>query len=99
LVSLRSFTHVALRVERLREAEAFYRELVALEVAFREAETAKGWRTLPARAAWEDAEAAGGGILGIAGVLIMFIWSLLLGLIVALIGLVGFGGFVRGKWY
>jgi hypothetical protein len=40
-----------------------------------------------------------GGILVIAGVLIMFIWSLLLGLIVALIGLVAFGGFVRGKWY
>lgn len=58
-MSLRSFTHVALRVERLRAAEAFYRELFALEVAFREAETAKGWRTLPAQAAWEDAEAAG----------------------------------------
>jgi hypothetical protein len=40
-----------------------------------------------------------GGILVIAGVLIMFIWSLLLGLIVSLIGLVAFGGFVRGKWY
>jgi hypothetical protein len=40
-----------------------------------------------------------GGILVIAGVLIMFIWSLVLGLIVAVIGLVAFGGFVRGKWY
>lgn len=26
-------------------------------------------------------------------------WSVWLGLIVALIGLVAFGGFVRGKWY
>jgi hypothetical protein len=40
-----------------------------------------------------------GGILVIAGLLMMFIWSFLLGLIVALIGLVAFGGFVRGKWY
>jgi hypothetical protein len=35
----------------------------------------------------------------IAGLLITFIWSFWLGLIVALIGLVAFGGFVRGKWY
>lgn len=40
-----------------------------------------------------------GGILVIAGVLILIFWSLWLGLIVALIGLVAFGGFVRGKWY
>jgi hypothetical protein len=40
-----------------------------------------------------------GGILVIAGLLIAFIWSLVLGLIVAVIGLVAFGGFVRGKWY
>jgi catechol 2,3-dioxygenase-like lactoylglutathione lyase family enzyme len=58
-VSLRSFTHIALRVERLREAEEFYSELFALEVAFREAETPEGWQTLPTRAAWEDAQAAG----------------------------------------
>jgi catechol 2,3-dioxygenase-like lactoylglutathione lyase family enzyme len=58
-VSLRSFTHLALRVERLRAAEAFYCELFALEVAFREAETPDGWRTLPTRADWADAKAAG----------------------------------------
>jgi catechol 2,3-dioxygenase-like lactoylglutathione lyase family enzyme len=58
-VSLRSFTHLALRVERLREAEAFYRELFLLDVAFREAETPEGWRTLAPEADWADAEAAG----------------------------------------
>jgi hypothetical protein len=40
-----------------------------------------------------------GGILVIAGIVILIFWSLLIGLIVALIGLVAFGGFVRGKWY
>src|SRR5262245_43346721 len=37
-MTLHSFTHVALRVEHLRQAEALYRELFALDVAFREAE-------------------------------------------------------------
>ncbi len=40
-----------------------------------------------------------GGALVIAGIVIALFWSLLLGIIVALIGLVAFGGFVRGKWY
>ena len=40
-----------------------------------------------------------GGILVIIGIIIMFVWSLLLGLIVTLIGLIAFGGFARGKWY
>jgi len=40
-----------------------------------------------------------GGILVIAGIVIAIIWSLWLGIIVALIGLVAFGGFARGKWY
>jgi hypothetical protein len=40
-----------------------------------------------------------GGILVIAGILIALFWSILLGVIVALVGLVAFGGFVRGKWY
>jgi catechol 2,3-dioxygenase-like lactoylglutathione lyase family enzyme len=53
------FTHIALRVERLREAEHYYRNLFSLKVAFREAETADGWRTLPPSATWEDAEKAG----------------------------------------
>ena len=40
-----------------------------------------------------------GGILVIAGVIIAIFWSLVAGIIVALIGLVAFGGFARGKWY
>lgn len=40
-----------------------------------------------------------GGILVIAGILIALFWSILLGVIVALVGLIAFGGFVRGKWY
>jgi hypothetical protein len=40
-----------------------------------------------------------GGILVIVGVVVIFIWSFWIGLIIALIGLIGFGGFVRGKWY
>jgi hypothetical protein len=40
-----------------------------------------------------------GGILVIVGIIVAFVWSLILGVIIALIGLVAFGGFVRGKWY
>ena len=40
-----------------------------------------------------------GGIVVILGVLMMVFVSLVIGLIVTLIGLVAFGGFVRGKWY
>ena len=40
-----------------------------------------------------------GGILVIAGIVIAIFWSLIVGIIVALIGLVVFGGFARGKWY
>jgi hypothetical protein len=40
-----------------------------------------------------------GGILVIVGIVVALFWSLLLGLIIAVIGLVAFGGFVRGKWY
>ncbi len=58
-MSYHAITHVALKVPALRAAEAFYRALFALEVAFREAEVADGWRTLPDAASWEDAEAAG----------------------------------------
>jgi len=59
LVSYRAFTHIALIVTPLRQAEEFYRTLFALEVAFREAETADGWYTLPTAAGWDDAQAAG----------------------------------------
>jgi hypothetical protein len=40
-----------------------------------------------------------GGILVIVGIVVALVWSLWLGLIIALIGLIAFGGFARGRWY
>jgi hypothetical protein len=40
-----------------------------------------------------------GGILVIVGIVVMVVWSLWLGLIIALVGLIAFGGFARGRWY
>lgn len=40
-----------------------------------------------------------GGILVIIGIIVAIFWSFLLGLIIALIGLIAFGGFARGRWY
>jgi hypothetical protein len=40
-----------------------------------------------------------GGIIVIVGLVVMFVWSFWIGLIIALIGLIAFGGFVKGKWY
>jgi len=40
-----------------------------------------------------------GGILVIIGIVVAILWSFWLGLIIALIGLIAFGGFARGKWY
>ena len=40
-----------------------------------------------------------GGILVIAGIVIAFAWSVVLGIIIALVGLIAFGGFARGRWY
>jgi hypothetical protein len=40
-----------------------------------------------------------GGIIVILGIILMFVWSFWIGLIIALVGLIAFGGFVRGKWY
>jgi hypothetical protein len=40
-----------------------------------------------------------GGVIVILGILVMIIWSFWLGLIIALIGLLAFGGFARGRWY
>lgn len=40
-----------------------------------------------------------GGILVIVGIVVMIVWSFWIGLIVALIGLIAFGGFARGRWY
>jgi hypothetical protein len=58
-MAYRAVTHIALVVSPLRQAEEFYQVLFALEVAFREAEAADGWRTLPPHASWEEAEADG----------------------------------------
>jgi hypothetical protein len=40
-----------------------------------------------------------GGILVIVGIVVAVAWSVLLGVIIALIGLIAFGGFAKGKWY
>ena len=40
-----------------------------------------------------------GGILVIVGIVVMLVWSFLVGLIIALVGLIAFGGFAKGKWY
>ena len=40
-----------------------------------------------------------GGIIVIVGILILVIWSVWLGIIVILLGLIAFGGFARGRWY
>jgi hypothetical protein len=40
-----------------------------------------------------------GGILVIIGIVVAIIWSFWLGIIIALIGLIAFGGFAKGKWY
>jgi hypothetical protein len=40
-----------------------------------------------------------GGLLVIAGIVLMIVWSFWIGLIVALVGLIAFGGFAKGKWY
>jgi hypothetical protein len=40
-----------------------------------------------------------GGVLVIVGIVLMIVWSFLIGLIVTLVGLIAFGGFAKGKWY
>lgn len=40
-----------------------------------------------------------GGIFVVVGVVLAVVWSLWVGIIVALIGLIAFGGFVKGRWY
>ncbi len=40
-----------------------------------------------------------GGILVIIGLILLFTGHTIWGIIVALIGLVAFGGFAKGKWY
>jgi hypothetical protein len=40
-----------------------------------------------------------GGILVILGIILAIVWSVWIGVIVALVGLIAFGGFAKGKWY
>jgi hypothetical protein len=40
-----------------------------------------------------------GGVIVIIGIVIAIFWSVVLGIIVALVGLLAFGGFARGRWY
>ena len=40
-----------------------------------------------------------GGIFVVGGIIVMIFGSFWIGLILAIIGLVAFGGFVKGKWY
>jgi hypothetical protein len=40
-----------------------------------------------------------GGIIVVVGIVLMIIWSFWIGLIITLVGLIAFGGFVRGRWY
>ena len=40
-----------------------------------------------------------GGAVVIAGIVIAIFWSLLIGIVVALVGLLALGGFARGRWY
>ena len=40
-----------------------------------------------------------GGILVIVGIVLAIVWSLWAGIIIALVGLIAFGGFARGRWY
>ena len=40
-----------------------------------------------------------GGILVIIGVIVAVVSSTLLGVLIALVGLIAFGGFAKGKWY
>jgi hypothetical protein len=54
--------------------------------------------------AWRTEEAGSeavtlGGVMVIIGIVIAIFWSLLVGIIVALIGWVDFGGSARGRWY
>ena len=61
--------------------------------------------TAEARNGMADGRAGGsagiglGGILVIIGIVVAIVWSLWLGILIAIVGLVAFGGFARGRWY
>lgn len=58
-MTIKLVSHVGLYAVNLHEAESYYRKLLQLEVAFREAETPRGWGRLPKDKNWKDAEEAG----------------------------------------
>lgn len=51
------------------------------------------------KAGGKDAGIGLGGLLVIIGIVVAIFWSVLVGIIIALVGLVAFGGFAKGKWY
>jgi hypothetical protein len=40
-----------------------------------------------------------GGVIVVIGIIVALFYSVLWGIIIALIGLLAFGGFARGRWY
>ena len=40
-----------------------------------------------------------GGIIVVIGILVLILWSTILGIILIHVGLLAFGGFARGRWY
>ena len=53
----------------------------------------------PERTGTKSAGIGLGGILVVVGILLAIFWSVWVGILVALVGLIAFGGFVRGRWY
>jgi hypothetical protein len=40
-----------------------------------------------------------GGLIVILGIVLAIFWNVWIGVIIAIIGLLAFGGFARGRWY
>jgi hypothetical protein len=40
-----------------------------------------------------------GGIIVLVGIFVLLFWSIWLGIIIILLGLLAYGGFARGRWY
>jgi hypothetical protein len=40
-----------------------------------------------------------GGVIVVIGIIVAIFYSVLWGIIIALVGLLAFGGFARGRWY
>jgi hypothetical protein len=81
-----------------------YGDAAAARCLRRPAKSTPQWSTheLKGEAGMADRRYGGitlGGIIVIVGIVLIVVWSFWIGLIVALIGLIAFGGFARGKWY